>query len=76
MNDYIQLVNLVLSTFAFVLIAQWYIMPAIAHINREEALQPFLLLHSFRHIGLMFLAVGAVKSELPAAFAQPPHWAI
>ena len=71
MNDNIQLINLLLSTLAFALIAQWYILPAIARLKREDALQPFLLLHSFRHIGLMFLAVGAVKTELPAAFAQP-----
>ncbi len=71
MNDYIQPVNLFLSTLAFMLIAQWYIIPVLDHITREEALQPLLLLHSFRHIGLMFLAQGAVKSELPTAFAQP-----
>ena len=71
MNDYIQLINLLLSTLAFALIAQWYVIPALNRLTREEALQPLLLLHSFRHIGLMFLAYGAVKSELPTAFAQP-----
>ncbi len=71
MNDYIQLINLLLSTLAFMLIAQWYVIPLLSRITREEALQPLLLLHSFRHIGLMFLAFGAVKSELPSAFAQP-----
>ncbi|MBO9999102.1 MAG: hypothetical protein J7641_08870 [Cyanobacteria bacterium SID2] len=71
MNDYIQLINLLLSTLAFVLIAQWYILPAIDRVKWEDALQPFLLLHSFRHVGLMFLASGAVKFELDSAFARP-----
>ncbi|MDJ0735176.1 MAG: hypothetical protein QNJ47_14120 [Nostocaceae cyanobacterium] len=71
MNDYIQLINLLLSTLAFMLIAQWYVIPSLNRITTEEALQPLLLLHSFRHIGLMFLAVGAVKYELPTAFSQP-----
>lgn len=71
MSDYIQPVNLFLSTLAFMLIAQWYVIPALKRMTREEALQPLLLLHSFRHIGLMFLAIGAVKYELPTAFAVP-----
>ncbi len=29
MNDYIQLINLLLSTLAFALIAQWYVIPAL-----------------------------------------------
>jgi len=71
MSDYVQPINLFLSTLAFMLIAQWYIIPTLNRMTREEALQPLLLLHSFRHIGLMFLAVGAVKYELPTAFAVP-----
>ena len=65
MSDYIQPINLLLSTLTFMLIAQWYVIPALNRMTREEALQPLLLLHSFRHIGLMFLAMGAVKYELP-----------
>jgi hypothetical protein len=30
-----------------------------------------LLLHAFRHLGLMFLAAGATYPGLPAAFAYP-----
>ncbi len=71
MSDYVQPINLFLSTLAFMLIAQWYVIPALARMTKEEALQPLLLLHSFRHIGLMFLAIGAVKYELPTAFAVP-----
>lgn len=65
MSSPIQLVNLLLSLMAFALIARWYILPRLHGISRARALQPFLLLHSFRHIGLMFLAPGAVKTDLP-----------
>ncbi len=71
MSNYIQPFNLFLSTLSFVLIAQWYLIPALKRMKREQALQPLLLLHSFRHIGLMFLAIGAVKYELPTAFSVP-----
>jgi hypothetical protein len=70
MSGPIQLVNLLLSLIAFALIARWYILPRLHGISRTQALQPFLLLHSFRHIGLMFLAPGAVKTDLPSVFAQ------
>ena len=70
-NDYIQPINLFFSTLAFMLIAQWYVIPALNRMSKKDALQPLLLLHSFRHIGLMFLAIGAVKYELPHAFAVP-----
>ena len=71
MSGPIQLVNLALSLVAFGLIAKWYLLPRLSEVRTEEALQPLLLLHSFRHIGLMFLAGGAVQSTLPSAFAQP-----
>ncbi|RMF21483.1 MAG: hypothetical protein D6756_12370 [Cyanobacteria bacterium J083] len=71
MEDYIQPINLFLSCLAFLLIAQWYLIPVLLKRPREEALQPLLLLHSFRHFGLMFLASGAVKFELPTQFAIP-----
>ena len=71
MSGLVQLVNVLLSLLAFALIARWYIMPRLRTMPREQALQPLLLLHSFRHIGLMFLAPGAVKTDLPSVFAQP-----
>lgn len=71
MSDRILVLNLLLSLVAFTLIARWYVIPALAGVARERALQPFLLLHSFRHVGMMFLASGALKAQLPHAFAQP-----
>ena len=74
MSGLIQLLNLVLSLVAFSLIARWYVLPRLGAAPLRAALEPFLLLHSFRHIGLMFLASGAVKTTLPTAFAQPAAW--
>lgn len=74
MSGPIQLVNLVLSLLAFSLVAKWYVLPRLGATPLRAALEPFLLLHSFRHIGLMFLASGAVKTPLPTAFAQPAAW--
>ncbi len=70
-SDQILIVNLALSTVAFFFIAKWYVMPRLRSMPREDALQPLLLLHTFRHIGLMFLASGALTHELPGPFAYP-----
>ena len=70
-SEQILVVNLFLSTVAFALAAKWYVMPRLRSLPRHEALQPLLLLHSFRHIGLMFLASGALTQELPDPFAYP-----
>ncbi len=74
MSGLIQLLNFVLSLVAFSLIARWYVLPRLGAAPLRAALEPLLLLHSFRHIGLMFLASGAVKTTLPTAFAQPAAW--
>ncbi len=74
MSGLIQLLNFTLSLVAFSLIARWYVLPRLGAAPLRAALEPILLLHSFRHIGLMFLASGAVKTTLPTAFAQPAAW--
>lgn len=60
--------------FGFVVwgsVAARYIWPALRERSRADALQPILLLHGFRFIGLAFLVPGVVSPELPAAFAEP-----
>jgi len=74
MSDLIVAVNITLSLLGFSLIARWYVAPALQRLGWRRALEPLLLLHSFRHIGLLFLASGAVKTSLPAAFAGPAAW--
>jgi hypothetical protein len=64
-------VNLVLSTFVFWLAARIYVVPNLARWSPQAVLVPILLLHSMRHLGLMFLAPGAVYEGIPAQFAYP-----
>ncbi len=47
-----------------------YIWPRLRLLPPAEALQPLLILHSFRFLGLAFLVPGVVSPELPSAFAH------
>ncbi|HSA89151.1 MAG TPA: hypothetical protein VLF42_04545 [Burkholderiales bacterium] len=64
-------VNLVLSTFVFWVAAKTYVLPKLEQFSPQAVLTPILLLHSFRHLGLMFLAPGGVYPGMPAQFAYP-----
>ena len=63
--------NLVLSTLVFWVAARIYLLPRLGQIQARAVLLPILLLHSFRHLGLMFLAPGATYAGMPAQFAYP-----
>ena len=64
-------INLVFSTLVFWVAAQIYVLPRLGDWGHERVLTPILLLHAFRHLGLMFLAPGAIYAGLPPAFARP-----
>jgi hypothetical protein len=64
-------VNLLLSTLVFWIAARLYVLPKLDDWEPRTVLLPILLLHSFRHLGLMFLAPGAVYAGVPAQFAYP-----
>lgn len=64
-------VNLVFSTLIFALIARIYLWPKLPELDPRAVLLPILLLHSFRHLGLMFLEPGATHSGVPMRFAYP-----
>lgn len=64
-------INLVLSTFVFWIAARIYVVPNLGKWDPQAVLVPILLLHSTRHLGLMFLAPGAVYEGIPAEFAYP-----
>jgi hypothetical protein len=64
-------VNLLLSTLVFWVAARIYILPKLQVLRPQTVLLPILLLHSFRHLGLMFLAPGATYVGIPAQFAYP-----
>jgi hypothetical protein len=64
-------VNLLLSTLVFWVAARLYVLPRLGQLEPRTVLLPILLLHSFRHLGLMFLAPGAIYQGLPEQFAYP-----
>jgi hypothetical protein len=55
----------------FWLAAKIYILPRLPERQPQNVLLPILLLHSFRHLGLMFLAPGATYAGIPQQFAYP-----
>lgn len=64
-------VNLLFSTLVFWIIAKLYLLPRLDELEPRTVLLPILLLHAFRHLGLMFLAPGAVYPGVPPQFAYP-----
>lgn len=64
-------VNLVFSTLVFWIAARLYLWPRLHRLSPRDVLLPILLLHGFRHLGLMFLAPGATGPGIPAQFALP-----
>jgi hypothetical protein len=64
-------VNLVFGILVFAAAAKIYVLPKLNDWRPEAVLVPILLLHSLRHLGLMFLAGGAVYPGMPARFAWP-----
>ena len=64
-------VNLLFSTFVFWVAARIYVFPKLANLKPQTLLLPILLLHAFRHLGLMFLTSGATYAGIPPQFAYP-----
>jgi hypothetical protein len=63
-------VSIAFGFIAWGTVAKRYIWPKLRVLPRSEALQPLLILHSFRFIGLAFLVPGVVSADLPSAFAH------
>ena len=70
-SDRILVVNLVASTVVFAAAARIWIVPRLGAWSFRTIMQPILVLHAFRHLGLMFLTRGATYPGMPAAFAYP-----
>jgi hypothetical protein len=64
-------INLALSTFVFWVAAKLYVLPKLKDYEPRTILLPILLLHSMRHLGLMFLASGATYPGIPPQFTHP-----
>lgn len=62
--------SIAFSVVAWGMVTSRYIWPRLRVMQRTEALQPLLVLHSFRFLGLSFLVPGVVSPELPLAFAH------
>ena len=62
--------SIAFSFIAWGIVTARYIWPRLRLLQRSEALQPLLILHSFRFIGLAFLVPGVVSPDVPSAFAH------
>ena len=69
--DRILAINLVFSTIVFFIVAKIYLIPHLHQLSDRVLIQPILLFHSLRHLGLMFMSSGAVLNGMPSAFAIP-----
>src|SRR5215470_3129138 len=69
--DRILPLNLIANTVVFFVAARLYILPLISRLRPQQILVPILLLHSTRHLGMMFLTRGATYPGLPPEFAYP-----
>ncbi len=63
-------VSIAFSFIAWGIVTARYIWPELRLRERNEALRPLLILHSFRFIGLAFIIPGVVSPGVPAAFAH------
>jgi hypothetical protein len=69
--DRILTLNLIATTLVFYVAARIYLLPNLNRLGPRVVLIPILLLHSLRHLGLMFLTRGATYPGLPQRFAYP-----
>jgi len=64
-------INLLASSLVFWVTARIYLFPELKRLDPRSVLVPILLLHALRHLGLMFLASGAIYSGIPTEFTYP-----
>jgi hypothetical protein len=64
-------VNLLFSTLVLGIAAKLYLIPKLPDFEPSSVVLPILLLHALRHLGLMFLAPGAVFPGIPQQFTYP-----
>ena len=69
--DRILTLNLIANTAIFYVAARIYLLPRLPRLRPQQVLVPILLLHSMRHLGMMFLTRGATYSGLSLHFAYP-----
>ena len=67
-------VCIAMGSLTWGLVVAWYVHPVLGCRPLARALEPLLLLHGFRYIGLMFLVPGATAAPLDPRFALPAAW--
>ncbi len=67
-------VSIAMGLLTWSLAITWYVHPVLGHRPLARALEPLLLLHAFRYIGLMFLVPGVTAAPLDPRFALPAAW--
>ena len=70
-SDRVLTLNLIANTAIFYVAARLYLLPLVPRVRPQQILVPILLLHSTRHLGLMFLTRGATFPGMPPQFAYP-----
>jgi hypothetical protein len=63
--------SILMSFVAFGVVTKLYIWPRLRRLERDQALLPLVVPHTFRFIGLSFLVPGVVSPSLPSAYAAP-----
>ena len=71
MQNVILMSSLILGVIAYGLIAKWYLIPVLERHSQSAALQPLILLHCFRYLGLAFLLPGVIAAHISPTFAVP-----
>jgi hypothetical protein len=65
------LINIFFSLLVFNAAYLWLLKPLLPQLKPGTVLIPILLLHSLRHLGLMFLTTGVTSTAMPQQFAIP-----
>lgn len=65
------LINIFFSLLVFYAAYHWLLKPVLPQLQPRSVLVPILLLHSLRHLGLMFLTTGVTDTAMPQQFAIP-----
>ena len=73
-DDLLLPTSIAMGIVSFALAARWYAVPRIRHLAVARALEPFLLFHAFRYVGLAFLITGVTAAPLDPRFAEPAAW--
>ena len=65
------LINIFFSLLVFNAAYRWLLKPVLPQLVPSTVLIPILLLHSLRHLGLMFITTGVTSTAMPQQFAIP-----